>query len=336
MKKSVNKVSFLDNPNVTPLTLDKLTVLVDMPDADIHGCFYSTLLSYTQKHDPNFKRSGGSHRYPLKVQAICPDIDGVFEKNNPSLLIQASSKQATKPQIRLEFNPTALFFPVHNQHPFAAEAQVDYLNDLFMECCGVEFFDFLGHGRISRYDVYRTICNRKPEDYIFKFNHSAKGGNFIGTKGSLDTIMLGNRSGNQLIAYNKHKHLYGQSAEGDSLRVELHMRPNGLLFKDFWKIEDPFKRVQIYSLHTSQPPVDKGYWAAFQDSCRFCGLTKALQKQPLKVQGKLKKAVSDSLVPWWHLSDDEFLDVWADMLHEVLFDRIPEKPTPLTKKVLSG
>lgn len=99
---------------------------------------------------------------------------------------------------------------------------------------------------------------------------------------------------------------------------------------------NPFLRVKVISLFVKHPPVEKGYWSAFQDSCRLWGITKALARQPKVIAAKLKKCLLSASVDWWQMSEIEWKAALKSALQETLMHLVPSKKIPLTAAILLG
>lgn len=337
-KIKINAISDMDQPILTSPQIDKLGVVIDMP-ADLHGQMVHELLCLIEGKEMGFKKLEGFKGYPLSIMIQCPDTNGVFGTESPGVWLLATSKDHPKPQIRLEFNPLKLFSqPAATLSADASEAIQGYLDGVFVVLCGMGFLEFLGHARVSSIEICRHILFRAPEDYLFKVRYAQTFQNFFDKAGKLGTINFGKRASNQTCIYNKAKQLHGKYAEQDSIRIERRLKLKKEKILDLWPLPNAFRYISIYSLKNDHPPkgVNAGHWTAWQDACRYRGITNAIKCQPSNLQNKLKKAVSENPVSWWSLDNATWEWLWHEALEESGLSDIPTNPPPLTLKAGLG
>lgn len=327
MKEGVNMNA---HPTLTPPECDKIALVVDMKDKNLHGMLISVVLGWFEDKDPNFIKAKWSARYPVAVSILCPDSNGVLDKNGPSVLLQATKKDHPKPQVRLEFNPAKLFGPMESLPLAKGNPCTEYLDATFNELCGVGFFEFLYHARVTSMDICCDVLGRKPEDFLFKVKCAKFCQTVFGNDGELETLYFGKSSGNQVRIYNKAKEVFGAGHGYDIIRVEVRQRLKNFNIANLWGFPNPFKRVSVVSLENANPPFGIGHWTAFQDACRFRGISNAIKLQPKGYRNKLKKFMSDSPVGWWPILDTDWEWLWGDALACGGLNLLPNKAPPLT------
>jgi hypothetical protein len=332
IKKSVLLTS-ASHPTLTAPKIDKIALVVDMEDKALHGMLVSVVLGWFEEKDPAFIKGKWSARYPLAVSILCPNADGVFDKNNPAVLLQATKKNHPKPQVRLEFNPSKLFGPMEGLPLAKGNPCAEYLDTIFNELCGVGFFEFLYYARVTSVDVCREILGCKPDEFLFKVKYAQIYQSVFGNDGELETLYFGAPSGNQTRIYNKGKEL---GSGQDSVRIEVRQRFKNFKIADLWGIPNPFSKVGVFSLTNTNPPYGAGHWVAFQDACRFRGIGNAIKLQPKSYRNKLKKAVSALPVLWWLMMDADWEWLWADALAYGGLNMLPDNAPPLTMENASG
>lgn len=334
-KKLVSINADMDQPIVTSPQIDKMVVLVDIPDPALHGLMVHELLCAIEEKEPGFKQEKGKGKYPVAVSIFCPDENGEIHSKGPAVLFQATSKHCPKPQVRLTFNPYKLFGPVNALMPDAGNPVQDHLDSVFLGLWGDGFFSFLFHGRVTYLEVWRHILFRSPDDYLFHVAYAKNSQPILGPDQKLQTQYFGKRTGDQTAIYNKAKQL-DKDADHDCIRVEVRIKRRNMKIGKLWGLENPLNRVKIYSLYCKQPPVSDGHWTAFKDSCRLWGVGKAIKKQPKSDQYKLKQAVSENPVAWWQIDDSDWDDLWLDALAFAGLDNIPNHAPPLDLLKING
>lgn len=338
MKKIIkgNNVVVMDEPFLTPPGTDGIAVVVDMPDAKLHGQMNHEILCGIKEGE--FL----SITKPVKTYAIganipCPDIHGIIDPKDPCVCIMSTAKDHDRSQVRIKFNPEKLFAPMNGIHPsIPHDPALDYLNEVFQGLCGQTFLEFIAHGRVTVLDVYRQICGRAPDDYLFRVKYARSSQSVFGAGGKIETMYFGKRASNQVKIYNKAIELYGKAAKTDTLRVECSLKPKNMKFADLWSLENPFKKITIHSMWCAKPPLDAGHWSAFQDSCRLRGISKAIALQPKQYQHKLRKTLANIPVTWWQMSDDEWFYYWHGVLENTFLNQVPDHAPPLTMGHATG
>lgn len=336
-KKKKSDLYLLDQPIVSSPYIDKLVCAVNMPDPFLHGAMINGILDFAEEDTVFFKKAGGNLMFSTSVSIICPDENGEFHVNGPKVLFQATSKSHKLRQIRISFNPHKLFTSMNALKPELGYPVVEYLDSIFEVLWGGTFFEFLSHGRVTYMEIWRHVLGRKPEDYLFKRPYAKSYQGVFGNSAALETLYFGKSSGNQTVIYNKAKHL-DKDAVNDTIRIEMRLKPKGLKMLDLWKMENPFKRVEIYSLWglTLHSPLSAGHIIAFKDACRYRGIAQALKMQPAKDRTKLKKAISSIPVSWWPIADDIWFDLWAQTLEDCCLNFMPDKAQPLNAYKING
>lgn len=328
----------VDTPFLTPPRIDTIAIVVDMPDTKLHGLAVSEILHNLTNGE--FKALKNKIQgYPIAANIPCPDIDGVIGSEGVFVCIMATYKDAEKCQIRIKFSPEKLLAPIKNLHPTTKkEPAIDHLDFVFSGLFGMSFFEFLSHGRVTSLDAFRQICQRSPEDYMFKVKYAQTSQSLFGNDGKLETLYFGKRASNQVVIYDKAREQLGKKAKHELTRVEYRLKPKNMRVHDLWSISNPFAKIAAYSLKCNAPPFGTAHWVAFRDSCRFRGIAKALAQQPKSYRHKLKKAVSSTPVSWWYMSDDEWFFYWHAALQDCSFDCIPDlnDAPPLTMAAAVG
>ncbi len=327
MKKITKKImngigSNDDNPIITSPMADKLSGVIDMPDEKLHGLIYSIVLGWLEEHELGIVKASGSSKYPLAVKVYYPGADGIIHLKSPFMLLQFTSKKASKRQIRFEYNPAYM----------TAKGE-EHLDGMFWQLFGIDtgFYDVLTHARFTRVDFCMDILFRNLEDYLFRSQHSKISNSWMEftTTGILDTITFGKPGNNQVIIYNKAKQVHGNAAEYGTIRIEVRRRTN-LTIKQLAAFPNPFERIKVYSLRCKKPPFGEAHWRAFQDSCRLRGVNNAIKHQPIKCRSILKKALSSQCVAWWGDAIKDWDDLLTDALDKAGLLNIPDHAPSLT------
>jgi len=292
--------------------------------------------SLIEQKEPDFFMGAKSPYYSSAFNIRCPNADGVFEKGCPMVLLQFTKKDIPKPQVRLEFNPLKIFGSSNNLPPaMNCEPAKEHLDFMFTGLCGMEFFQFLSHARVTRLDICRHILFRSPEDYLFGVKYAKSVQSVFGGNGKLETLYFGKGTGNQTIVYNKSKHLHGDAAAWDTVRIEARLKMKKTKISDLWGIPNPLNKVRPHSLKHHKPPCGPAHWIAFQDACRYRGISNAIKCQPSKCHYRLKKALSEQPVTWWEMDDYSWTRMWHEALEDSWLNRICAAP-PLYMKFLAG
>ncbi len=329
------------HPACSVPVIDKLSVVVDMPDAKLHGMLINGILDYLRDKDPAFIR-GWSNRYSVSVKIMCPDTEEKIHAKSPSVLLQITKVESPNRHIRLEFNPANLFVPWNSIPPTAYnDAIEDHLDMIFMGGMGVTFFQLLYHARVTRCDVYRHIAASDLGNFLFRVKYMRTSQSFVGVSGNLETLYFGSSDGNQFSIYDKaahNKHLKkqkGHQTAAGCVRVEARLKNMNINLRDIGALPNPFDRVGVYSLENKKPPFGKPHWIAWLDSCRLNGVNNAIKKQPNVCHYKLKKAISALTVPWWKMEQDVWDYHWTNALEDAWLNRIPNSAPPLSFKALN-
>ena len=154
-KKNVYAVVNGDEPFVTAPHLDKLSAVVNTKDKALHGLAYNTALTWLETCELGMGKASGSVKYPLALKVHYPVTGDMVHLKCPHLLLQFTSKKASVPQVRLEWNPT-----------YITEDSELYLDPIFIELFGMTFYEFLFHARFTRADFCRNILWRELDDYL--------------------------------------------------------------------------------------------------------------------------------------------------------------------------
>ena len=307
-KKMKEYMGDVDMPDVSAPLIDKLSGVVDVKDAGLHGLAYSTALGWIEAHEVGIEKASGSFKYPLAIRIYYAPDGGIVHKNCPFILLQFTSKKASYRQMRLEWNPAHM----------TAAAMPD-IDARCMMLVGMTFYELLGHARFTRVDFCRNIADRDIEDYLIRSKWSKVSQCFFNNDGKLETINLGKSGNNQIIAYDKTKEQHGKAADHKMIRIEARCRIN-LTLHGLMKFKNP--------------PFGDAHWLAFQDSCRLRGVGNAIKKQPVKCQTALKKVLSTLPVTWWAIEDGDSVNAWNWYLMMALkaagLLNIPDAPPPLT------
>lgn len=313
-----------DNLVITAPLIDKLSGVVDIQEGALWGLAFSNILGWLETHEPGIVQAAGSAKYPLAVKLIYTMNNNVPYLNAPHLLLQITGNKAVNKQIRFEYNPC-----------YITETGEEFLNQRFFEMIGVTFYEFLAHARFTRVDVCRQIIDRNLEDYLIRVKWSKVSQSFFGANGALETINFGKSKGNQVVAYDKSKQLYGKSAEQPVIRIETRFRTK-LTAQELFGYINPLERVKVYSVACKNPPFGIGHWRAFQDACRMRGIGNAIKMQPTNYRSALKKVLSKQPVPWWDIQPEDWKWLWGEALEKAGLLNIPKNPPPLTMKWLVG
>ena len=332
-KANILKKQNNDNPFLTAPSVDRIAVVVRIKEAKLLSQFKHEVLCDVEAHNGDVKEIKAVKTYDLGVQLVCPDVQGVFHKNGPSisLMIQTDS---SNPHVRLEWNPNKLFgplvaLPVSNHH----NGPLEFIDMYFLGWIGMSFFEFVSNGHVTQIDFCREILHRVPDDYLFR-RKGAQTSRTFETGEGVETLYLGRRTGSHTCIYNK---ALEQGKEGKSVRVECRVRfTKALPIQKLWSLPDPFKPVEVFSLYCPEPPVEEGYWAALLDSCRLRGVSKAIKAQPCKMRARFRKCLSENVTPWWRLSDDDWSLCLDDALDNAFFGNIVNNPPPILMDELVG
>jgi hypothetical protein len=330
-------VLVIDQPIVSSPQIDKMACVVDIPDPALHGQMVHEILSFIEEKEHGFKQQKAVGKYSVAVSILCPDENGEFHGGGPSVLFQATGKDYPQRQIRLSFNPYKLFGPLNALKPdlVGEPPVVEHLNFVFTCLWGDGFFSFLHHARVTYIEIWRHIMFRSPDDYLFRVKYAKTFQSMFGSTGKLETMYFGKGAGSQTAIYNKAKQLNGKS-EHDCIRIEPRLKPKKMKVSDLGKLENPFSKVQVYSLKNDKPPFGQAHWIAFQDACRYRGIAKAIKCQPKDHQAKLKKAVSEHPVAWWAMDDDTWCELWHEALAFAWLDQIPAHAPSLNLHDITG
>jgi hypothetical protein len=322
-KKVSNKVG-ADNPVVTSPHLDKLSAVVDQESA-LCGLAYNTALEWLETGECGFVKASGTKIYPLALKVHYPVTkDMLVHQKCPHLLLQLTSKKASKPQARLEWNP----------YYITADSEV-YLDSVFTMLFGMGFYEFLFHARFTRADFCRNILLRDLEDYLIGVKWAKHSQCFFGADGKLQSITFAKSGNNQIIVYNKAKQLYGDAAAHGIIRIEARLRLNHTIGQ-LVAIPNPFDRVKLYSVPCKNLPYGVAHGRAFQDACRLRGIKNAIKQQPLSHRAKLKTAISKQPVTWWDIQPDDWDWLLTDALDNAGLLAIPNSAPPLKLNYLTG
>lgn len=332
-KQTILKGQSNDNPFLTAPSLDRVAAVIRIKEPKLVMQFKHEVLSELEAHNSDVKQIKAVKTYDLAVQLVCPDVQGVFHKDGPSISIMVQTDSAN-PHVRLEWNPNKVFGPlvaqpISNDH----NGPLEFIDMYFLGWIGMSFFEFVSHGHVTQIDFCREILHRAPDDYLFRRKGAQTSRTFENGKG-VESLYLGKRTGSHTCIYNK---ALEQGKEGKSVRVECKVRfPKALPIQNLWKLPDPFKPVEVFSLYCPEPPVEKGYWAAFLNSCRLRGVSKAIAAQPVKMQAKFRKCLSENVAPWWRLSEEDWSICLDDALDNALFGKLVDNPPLLSVEKLVG
>lgn len=341
MSKNKKDTTYIktDSPFLSPPRIDGIHIVIDMPDPEYHGLIVSEILNGL-KAGELAKVKTSIKSYPVAANIPCPDAYGELSPKNPRICIMATPKVSEHRHILLMFNPEKLFMPTcsgNNPRKTAAdETLIEYLDQTFSFLCGMGFFDFITHGRVTRLDMFRQIAPRNPDDYMFKVKYARSSQSVFGSDGKLETLYFGKRASNQVAIYDKAREMHGKNAANQITRIEYRLKPDNVRVRDLWSVENPFKKITVHSLKCDNPPFGTAHWTAFQDACRFRGIARAIAQQPKTHRHKLKQAVSTLPISWWAMSDDDWLKYWHSALEDCCLNLIPDHAPPLTMAVTVG
>jgi len=330
-------LSDMDQPIVTAPSIDKMSVVIDIPDPALLGHMNHEFIERTKTDYLCYRQIKASNKYTVGVQILCPDENGEFHSDGPSVLYQATKKDHPNPQIRLSLNPMKVFGPMNYSSPkIPGDPVKDYLDLEFQSACGSSFFEMLAHARVTNIEIYRNILFRSPDDYLFRVKSVQTCQSICGKNGKLQTLYFGKRAGNQTSVYNKSVQLHGKDAKNDCIRVEVRLKPKKMKIHELWSMANPLDRVSIYSLKNDKPPFGEAHWIGFQDSCRLRGITKAIATQPKECRYKLGKAVAENPVNWWAIDADMWDELWTEVLDAAWLTHVPKAALPLSMEFASG
>jgi hypothetical protein len=185
---------------------------------------------------------------------------------------------------------------------------------------GYSFYEMLYHARFTRVDSCVDVPGVGVEDVLARCKYAQYSHCDFGKGGELQTLTFGKSGGSQTLIYDKSAEA-GLAAK--TLRVESRRASQKLTTANLKAYKNPFAKLDLYHLKTSNPPISDGYMKAFQDACRIRGITNALKKQPKELQAKLKKCVTEHPAEWWQLSEQEWQTEWASAMKDAGLNRIP-------------
>lgn len=322
-----------DRPFLSPPRIDGIRIVIDVPDPEFHGLIASEILNNLKTGEFS-KVKTLIKSYPIAANIPCPDAYGELSPKNPCICIMATPKDAEHRHILLMFNPEKLLMRDANgkdaRKAAADETLIEHLDQTFVFLCGMGFFDFIAHGRVTRLDVFRQIAPRNPDDYMFKVKYARSSQSVFGSDGKLETLYFGKRASNQVAIYDKAREMHGKSTANEITRIEYRLKPDNTRVQDLWQVGNPFKKITVHSLKCDNPPFGTAHWTAFQDACRFRGVAKAIAQQPKTHRHKLKQAVSTLPVSWWDMSDEDWFKYWHGALEDCRLNLIPDYAPPLT------
>lgn len=326
----------MDMPFLSPPRIDGIAIVIDMPDAQLHGQTLHEILCGVESGE--FKAIKKQVKmYTVAACIPCPDVDGVIDHAGPSVCIMATPKDTPNRHIRIKFNPEKLLAPLNGIHPAKMlEPALDYLDVTFQGMCGLSFFELLAHGRVTSIDVHRQIASRSPDDYMFAVKYAQTSQSIFGKGGKLETQYFGKQASNQVAIYDKAREMFGSETEQAITRIECRLKPKKMKVHGLWSMKNPFAKIVVHSLKCDNPPYGLAHWVAFKDSCRFRGVAKAIALQPKSHQHQLKKAVSALPVPWWSMGDDDWTYFWHAALEDCCLNLIPDHASPLTIAEAAG
>ena len=292
--------------------IDKLSCVIDIDDKKLVSQCIHEIINYFEENSPDVIKTKVKGNYGISARIPYPDDDGVIDPAGKHVLFQVKNpKTAAKSQIRIEYNP----FYISD----IAEAHLDVI---ILGLIGVTFYELIGYSKVTRVDVYKTIMGHSPMDFLFHGKWKKNAQAHWSCKNGLETLYLGNSTGNQFVIYNKSIQDGSQEAIGDTIRIECRIKVN-LPIKQLASMPCPFDRLSIVSMACKKPPLGTAHWRAFQDSCRMRGIPLAVKHQPADVRSKINAALKSNKVAWWPGKDCGWAKDWQLSLAKAGLNKIP-------------
>lgn len=191
-------------------------------------------------------------------------------------------------------------------------------SEVFSLTCFGSFYNFISGGVVKRIDVCLNLFNVNVEDYLFRGNWFKHYGCFFGSGGHLETIYWGLVGGGRAVIYNKKKEdSTNYTGYSHVTRVERQIKSPNILVSDLHKLENPFSRVEIYTLDLSRIDfIPSSFLTCFLDSCRARGFSNALRslELPENLEKKALRQLKEE--PWaiWLEAQENWSTNWIETL----------------------
>ena len=293
------------------LKIDKLTLLLDLPDQWKDGHFTSC---FAIVKDPSCQSqcgisqsytSGGG--YKLSIEGKVPlNASPLIWSPKAAYLLQIGPKKDKHPDLRLDINPGALT-PSGMQH----------LREVLDTICGVPW-PCWAFARVSRIDVAVDLPGVALTDWVWDLPRRKSREIFC--RGSeLRTMYLGAKKADPLVVYNKAKQ-DPVAANGNALtRVEYRLKNVGLV-SSLSSLPNPLADVDVFD--PRKLPVTPPHKIALMALGHLGGWKGILRSFPSSAWLTYDKAFASICADWWDSA--AIWEEWTQTLKPV----VPSAYTP--------
>ncbi len=279
------------NDNSLKIRIDKLTIVSQFLKKEELKQTYSDLKKLRKRDNSKYLISyiKNKEEMPYRSALLIKE-----KKVHSPLLLRIDYSPINKKTggIRLDFYP---------QHLTTKE--IDKLLSWLNLQLGEILYSLLARAWITRIDIALDLYHRYLHDYIWELSRAEKT-KYFNEKNGLPSVQLGsNRAKIHILCYEKidafkKKHMIHERSDNfvrvnfnkhkKFLRIESRYMPNSkptskngnpLMLKDILKMENPFTRLQIYSVGLAHDLLKKGYISTIPNEPSLCALKCSIKEK---------------------------------------------------------
>ena len=315
--------------SVSKPIVDRLTLTYDIADPELQLIICQYLWNTAaddnypsiQNAKTKLKKMFGAPNYGTSVQFVPPgNIGSVFIQARMGNALQKSGKPKSKPKeqafLRFDLNPARL--GSHGLSLFK-----DELSNIFLETPDVAWAALATKATITRLDIAVDLINVDIEDLMFRYKKAGgKSGSYFGVGSKLETRYLNvTKSGSKTYVYDRRQKLLDLQKDGEGAGPEYGDTPHTRIeFRtnttkpviELPKLMNHAKKIEIFDIDAGDPPEEAHHWRLFQDSCRYRGLSGALELLPEGLREKYEATVQSVESELWR--PDNLWEKWPESL----------------------
>jgi hypothetical protein len=309
--------------------VDRLTLTYDIPDPELQlaVCQYlwdnaaDSNYPNIQNAKTKLKKIHGAPNYGTSVQFVPPgEVGSVFIQAKMGGVAPKSGKLMNNPKeqafLRFDFNPARL-------GPTGLSLFKDELNNILHDTQNTSWAELATKAKITRLDIAVDLINVDIEDMMFRFAKAGgKSGSYFGVGSKLETRYLNVTSGgSNTYVYDRRQRLLDLQNDGKGSGPEYGETPHTRIeFRtdstrpvvDLPNLLNHLKKIEVFDIDALSPPEEAHHWRLFQDSCRYRGLSGALELLPEGLRQEYEDTVKTVESELWR--PDKLWEKWPESL----------------------
>lgn len=283
------------------LSVDKLTLLLDVPDMEYEG-MVGTYVGYLK--DKPFLLNYGLSRascsgYKVGLKAVVPAPTPSGWSDKSGFHIGAGPTKVGTARIRLDINPLCL-----------SPKGFGHLREVVEKVLLIGWHN-VQLARVSRIDAAIDIDGCSPNDWAWDILQRSKRQLHLGA-GGIETVYIGEKHGDPMVVYDKARQLK-LSASVKRTRIEFRKRAPGSAQK-LHSMPCPFTNLLVFN-GKLQGIIEPLAMAAHEVGKAY-GLRSLLALFPATTHAAIRKDLNASTPKWWR--PKEIWQKWPAVLEQQL------------------